>query len=83
MNTGRINTLIQEVRKTGEKVTVEAIIIQSLFSVGGTLTDADTRDINNTIWEIKDRISARVNAKYPDGITGLAEGIAINAYFNN
>lgn len=81
-NQSRIYEVIQQLRKAGERVCIDSIITQSLFTAGGTLTPSDTNDISNTIWEIKDRIAARVNAKYPDGIAGLAESIAVNAYFN-
>jgi len=78
----RINGIIKQLHDGQQKIDVDSIILQSLFSSGGTLTDNDKSDILDCIWAVKDKISAKAIRKYPDGITGLAEGIAINAYFN-
>lgn len=82
MKTQHIRKVINSVRKKGIEVTVDSVIVESLFYVGGTLTEQDSEDIQNVFWQIRDEIERKVDRNYKGGIAGLAYGIAVNEYFN-
>lgn len=48
INTERINSIISNMKKSGEHVTVESIVIKSLFSRGGTVTEYEVNLFFNT-----------------------------------
>lgn len=75
----RVYDIINRMHKEGKEINKSTIIINSLFSSGGTLGEADNDIIMDVIWEIKDKIAAKTNGV--EGITGLAYGVECNAFF--
>lgn len=82
MKAQHIRKVINSVRQKGIEVTVDSVIVESLFHTGGTLTEQDSDDIQSVFWQIRDEIERRVDRTYKGGIAGLAYGIAVNEYFN-
>lgn len=80
----RIKEVIYSLKTQNKHITVDSIVTESLFTIGGTLLGYE-EEIKEVLWEIRANIEREVKQKLmhtSQNIEGLALSIEVNAWFN-